>query len=199
MSHAIIGAGAIGQALATQFARAGIEVLIANSRGPDSLADLAGTLGPTIRPAPVGEALAAAIVILAVPFDAIEATVAPVRDWHGRLAVDASNAIDFPAFTPRDLGGRPSSAVVRDRLPGARLVKAFNTMPAALLAKDPAEGGGRRVVFLSGDEPEANAEAAVLIRRLGFAPIDLGRLAEGGRLQQFGGPFPVHNLIELTA
>ena len=197
MTFAIIGSGAIGHALATQFARSKVEAMLANSRGPASLAEIARVLGPSIKPATTAEALTADIVILAVPFGAIPETVRPIADWNGRIAIDASNAIVFPAFTPMDLGGRPSSEVVADALPGARVVKAFNTMPAALLAADPAEGGGRRVVFLSGNDAGANRDAAALIARLGFAPIDLGRLAEGGRLQQFGGPFPIHNLIEL--
>lgn len=196
MTYAIIGSGAIGGALARQFARKGIDVLVANSRGAASLADLSSELGPSIRPVSVREALSADVVILAVPYRAIADVVGPAAGWDGRIVVDATNAIDFPAFTPSDLGGRLSSEIVEELLPGARVVKAFNTLPAAVLAAEPEQHGGRRVVFLSGNHPEANAEVGALVQRLGFAGIDLGKLAEGGRLQQFGGALVVHNLIK---
>ena len=196
MSYAIIGSGAIGRVLASQFARKGIDVLLANSRGPESLVDMVRELGPNITAAPVENALHADVVILAIPFSVIPDAVRDIAEWDGRIVVDASNAIDFPAFTPKDLGGRPSSEIVAQAVPGARVVKAFNTLPAAVLATDPAQNGGRRVLFLSGNEAGANAEIAKLIERLGFASIDLGKLSEGGRLQQFGGVLPILNLIK---
>jgi hypothetical protein len=195
MTYAIIGSGAIGTALATQFARNNIDVLVANSRGPASLADLVGRHGKNIKAASVQEAVKANIVILAVPFGSVPETVRGAAAWNGRIIVDATNAIDFPAFTPKDLGGRLSTEVVADFVPGARVVKTFNTLPAAVLASDPAKGGGHRVVFLSGNDPAANADVATLIKGLGFAAIDLGKLA-AGRLAQFGGPLMVHNLIK---
>ncbi|MHA7066253.1 NADPH-dependent F420 reductase [Azospirillum argentinense] len=130
-----------------------------------------------------------------MPFGAVPDAVRGAADWTGRIVVDATNAIDFPAFTPKDLGGRLSSEVVADAVPGARVVKAFNTLPAAVLAKDPNDGG-RRVLFLSGNDAAAKAAVAGLICRLGFAPIDLGPLAAGGRLQQFGNAVMVHSLIK---
>ncbi|QDW37865.1 NADPH-dependent F420 reductase [Bradyrhizobium sp. KBS0727] len=195
MTYAIIGSGAIGTALATQFARNNIDVLVANSRGPASLADLVGRLGNNIKAASVQEAVKADIVILAVPFGSVPETVRDAAAWNGRIIVDATNAIDFPAFTPKDLGGRLSTEVVADAVAGARVVKAFNTLPAAVLAGDPAKDGGHRVVFVSGNDVAAKADVATLIKKLGFAAIDLGKLAEG-RLAQFGGPLMVHNLIK---
>jgi predicted dinucleotide-binding enzyme len=197
MTYAIIGTGAIGSAVAGQFARKGIDVLVANSRGPASIADLVRGFGATVRAVEVQEALAADVVILAVPFDAIPAAVGRVSDWGGRIVVDASNAIDFPAFTPRDLGGRPSTEVVAGLVPGARVVKAFNSLPAALLAADPAAGDGRRVLFVSGNDAVANGVVSELVERLGFVAVTLGRLDEGGRLQQFGGVLTVRNLVQL--
>jgi predicted dinucleotide-binding enzyme len=196
MTHAIIGSGAIGHAIATQFARKRIELIVSNSRGPQSLVDLVRELGPTVRAGSVREAVQADIVILALPFTAVQEAVAAVVGWNNRILVDATNAIEFPAFTPLDLGGRPSSEVVADAVRGARVVKAFNTLPAAVLASDPSLESGRRVVFLSGNDPKANHEVSELIERLGFAAIDLGRLSEGGRLQQFGAPLVSQNLIK---
>jgi len=196
MTYSIIGSGLIGTAIARQFSRAGLDILIANRRGAASLDDLARELGPHIRPVPLAEALAADMVFLALPYDAIGDATVSVTDWQGRIVIDATNAIDFPGFTPRDLGGRPSSDIVAGTLKGARLVKAFNTLLAAILAKDPAEAPGRRVLFVSGNDEAANAQVAELIQKLGFAPIVLGKIAEGGRLQQFGGPLAAQNFIK---
>jgi predicted dinucleotide-binding enzyme len=195
MTIAIIGSGAIGRALATRFAASGAEVLLANSRGPASLAAMAAELGASILPITLAEALAAKMVILAVPFDAVPEAVRDAPAWNGRIVVDATNAIDFPAFTPRDLGGRASSTIIAEAVPGARLVKAFNTLPAALLAADPVQSGGRRVLFLSGDDAAASSTVAQLIQQLGFAPMSLGGLSNGGRLQEFGGPLIANNLV----
>jgi predicted dinucleotide-binding enzyme len=196
MTYAIIGSGAIGSALARRFAEKGIDVLLANSRGPASLEGRIAELGPIITAASVQDAAQADVVILAVPFTAFPEAARDVPGWAGRVVVDATNAIDFPAFTPKDLGGRPSSEIVAEAVSGARVVKAFNTLPAAVLAADPAHDGGRRVLFVSGDDAAANAEIAGLIERLGFAPITLGKLAEGGRLQQFGAPLVAQNFTK---
>lgn len=196
MSYSIIGSGAIGTALARQFARKNIPVRIANSRGPASIAPLAAELGSAIEPATLEEALAADIVILAVPFTAVGDTVAGIDNWQGRIVIDATNAIDFSDFSPADLGGALSSDFVASQLPGARLVKAFNTLPAAVLADEPEVDGGRRTIFVSSNDENATAAATNLIDALGFAPLALGRIDEGGRLQQFGGALAVHSLIK---
>ncbi len=193
-TFSIVGSGAIGGAIVPHFARSGIEALVANQRGKASLKELEKRHAPVVRAVDAAEALLADIVILALPFDAIREATKDVGDWKGRIAVDATNAIDLPAFTPRDLGGRPSSHVLQDSLPGARVVKAFNTLPAEVLASDPSKEGGRRVLFVSGDFDEANRDVATLIERLGFFPVTLGKIAGGGLLQQFGGPLTVHNL-----
>jgi predicted dinucleotide-binding enzyme len=197
VAYAIIGSGAIGSALASQFARNRIDVLLTNKRGPDSLAGQVRDLGPHVTAVSAREALQADVVILAVPFKAVPDAVRDSSDWKGRIVVDATNAVNVPGFTPMDLGGRPSSEIVAEAVPGARVVKAFNTLAAAILATDPSQNGGRRVLFLSGNQQDANSAIANLIERLGFAPIDLGTLSEGGRLQQFGAALPALNLIKL--
>ena len=196
MTYGIIGSGAIGSAIARQFVRKDIEVLLANSRGASSLANLIAELGPSITASSVRDAAQADVVILAVPFASVAEAVRGVTDWAGRIVVDATNAIDFPSFTPKDLGGRPSTEIVAEAVPGARVVKALNTLPAAVLAADPTQDGGRRVLFVSGNDAGANAEVASLIERLGFAAITLGKLAEGGRVQQFGAPLMAQNLTK---
>jgi predicted dinucleotide-binding enzyme len=196
MTYAIIGSGAIGTALARQFAGSQIPVRIANSRGPASLASLAGQLGETIQPSARDDALTADIVILAVPFTAVAEVTRGVANWAERIVVDATNAIDFTDFSPADLGGRLSSEIVAGHVLGAALVKAFNTLPAAVLAQDAQVAGGRRTLFLSGDDDRANRAVADLADRLGFAPVALGPIAAGGRLQQFGGPLVGSSFIK---
>ncbi|MFC5742151.1 NADPH-dependent F420 reductase [Dyella tabacisoli] len=196
MSYAIIGSGAIGGALAKQFARNKIKTVITNRRGPASLEDALQAFAPAVSAAKTTDALDADVIILAVPFGAV-GEVAKLRgDWSGKIVVDATNAIEFPAFTPLDLGGRPSSQVVAAQFKGAKVVKAFNTLPAAVLGDEPRRSEGQRTIFVSGDHAEANEQVASLATSLGFSPITLGRLEEGGLLQQFGGPLMVHSLIK---
>src|SRR6266446_96502 len=183
MTYSIIGSGAIGSALAGHFASKGIEVSLANNRGPSSLKDIVRKLGSKVKAVTVKEAASADIVILAVPFPAVPDAVSAISDWRGRIVVDATNAVDLPSFTPTDLGGRLSSEIVAQAVPGARVVKAFNTLMAAVLASNPVQGGGRRVIFISSDDVDAAAAVAALCEQLGFYPIDLGRISQGGRLQ----------------
>jgi len=198
MSYSIIGSGAIGSALAGHFASKGIKVLLANSRGPASLKDIVRKLGSKVQAATAKEAANADIVILAVPFPSVADAVGDISDWRGRIVVDATNAVDVPSFTPTDLGGRLSSEIVAEAVPGARLVKAFNTLLAAVLASNPLQGGGRRVIFISSDDVDAAAAIAALCEQLDFGPINLGRISEGGRLQHFGGPLSGQNLVRIA-
>ena len=138
----------------------------------------------------VVEAAAAGIVAIAVPWTNVPAAVTGLH-WDGQTVIDATNAWNA------DLGGRTSSEIVADLVPGARLVKAANTLAANDLAADPHEAGGRRVIFLSGDDAPAKAAVVELFDAAGFFPIDLGDLVTGGRMQQLGGPLPSHNLVRL--
>ena len=181
MNYAIIGFGAVGQALARAFARKGVEVKVASRRPSEALAAAAREIGPRVTPVPLDEALEAEIIFLAVPF-AQHAEVARARQsWQDRLVVDVTNAFGVPLEV---LDGLPSSAVVARSLPGARLVKGFNHLSAKMLGSDPAVNGGRRVVFLSSDDETAAAPVKALAEQLGFAPVWLGGLAEGGALVQ---------------
>jgi 8-hydroxy-5-deazaflavin:NADPH oxidoreductase len=186
----LIGAGNIGQALARTALRADREVVIANSRGPESLAQVVGALGAGVSAGTVPEAAAADIVAIAVPWSNVPAAVSGLQ-WSGQPVIDATNAFNA------DLGGRTSSEIVADLVPGARLVKAANTLGAKVLGADPHEAGGRRVIFLSGDDPAAKAAVSELFDAAGFFPIDLGDLVTGGRMQQVDGPLPSHNLVRL--
>jgi predicted dinucleotide-binding enzyme len=190
-THSIIGTGHIGSAIASHFGRNGIEVGIANRSGGAALADMARELGPSVKPVSVEEALGADIVFLAVPFTSVSEVVRDAGAWGGRIVVDATNA----RLPPGQLAGRLSTEVVADAVAGARVVKAFNTMFAAVLAQDPVQHGGHRVVFMSGNDEAANKDVAGLVERLGFSAVVLGRITEGGRLQDFGAPLVGLNLV----
>jgi predicted dinucleotide-binding enzyme len=198
MTIGIIGSGAIGTAFASTLARAGVEAIISNSRGPDSLKQLVRELGPTIKAGRREQAATADIVLVAVNWTKLPAALAGLADWNGRIVIDANNPIEAPLFKPVDLKGRVSSEVFADLVPGARVVKAFNHLRAEVLAGDPKADGGRRVLFYSGNDPAAKADVAALIERIGFAGIDLGSLGVGGKLAQFPcGPLPNQNLVKL--
>jgi 8-hydroxy-5-deazaflavin:NADPH oxidoreductase len=191
MDVGIIGAGRLGQAMARTALRAGREVVLANSRGPGSLASLVSALGERASAGTVEAAASADIVVIAVPWPRVREAVEGLA-WDGRVVIDATNAFD-----PGDLNGSTSSQVLAGLVAGARVVKAANTIGAAVLGSDPHEGGGRRVIFLSGDDGEAKSEVSALFEDAGFVAIDLGGLAVGGALQQLGGPLSGVNLIEL--
>src|SRR6202161_1690730 len=179
MSYAIIGFGKIGQALAKAFARNGIEVSVATTRDPESFASAAAAIGPTIIPKKLAEAVKADIVFLAVRFESPQEVAKALPNWKGKTIVDVTNAYGVP---PEELDGLPSSAFVAKSFAGAKLVKGFNHLVAATLATDPVVEGGHRVVFLSSDDEDAIAPVADLAKKLGFAPVKLGKLNEGGAL-----------------
>ncbi|MEQ1940420.1 MAG: NADPH-dependent F420 reductase [Mycolicibacterium fortuitum] len=184
MNYAIIGFGKIGMALAKAFARKGIEVSVATTRNPESFASDAAAIGPTIIPKTLAEAVKADVIFLAVGFGSHPDVAKALPTWRGKTIVDVTNAYGVP---PEQLGGQPSSMFVARAFSGARLVKGFNHLPAAVLDQDPAIHGGRRVVFLASDDDSAAAEIGALAENLGFAPIKLGGLSEGGLLVQARG------------
>jgi predicted dinucleotide-binding enzyme len=179
MSYAIIGFGKIGQALAKAFARSGIEVSVATTRDPESFASAVAAIGPKIIPKKLAEAVKADIVFLCVRYESHRDVAKALPTWKGKTIIDVTNAY---GVSPEELGGQPSSKVVAKAFPGARLVKGFNHLPAGTLAADPDVRGGRRVVFLSSDDEGAAALVAALAEQLGFAPVNLGKLEEGGAL-----------------
>jgi hypothetical protein len=191
MDVGIIGAGRLGQALARTVLRAGREVVLANRRGPETLASVVSALGEGASAGTVQDAARADIVAIAVPWDRVGEAVHGIS-WDGRIVIDTTND-----FTPGDLNGSTSSEVLAGLVPGARVVKAANTLGAPVLGADPHEAGGRRVILLSGDDAEAKSEVSALFVDAGFAAIDLGGLGTGGAMQQVGGPLAGVNLIQL--
>lgn len=182
--YAIIGFGPVGQALARAFARKDIEVAVATTRDPERFASDAAAIGPQLMPKTLTEALKADVIFLAVRFESHPEVAKALPSWQGKTIVDVTNAYGVSA---EQLGGQPSAKFVAQAFRGGKLVKGFNHLVAAILAQDPAVQGGRRVVFLASDDADAVAEIGALAEELGFAPINLGGLSEGGQLVQAHG------------
>jgi predicted dinucleotide-binding enzyme len=192
----IIGAGRLGQAMARTALRAGRRVVIANSRGPESLAPVISALGDGVSAGTVEQAAAAPTVVLAVPWDQVPRALQG-RQWNGRIVVDATNDFAATDFEGSDLGARTSSELVAELVSDARVVKGANTLTAAVLGADPHEAAGQRVIFLSGDDADAKSDVRKLFEDAGFFVIDLGDLVTGGRMQQIRAPLAGVNLIRL--
>ena len=184
MSYAIIGFGNIGKALAKAFARKGIEVSVAATRDPESFASEAVAIGPKVIAKTLAEAVKADVIFLAVRFESHLDVAKTLPSWRGKTIIDVTNAYGVP---PEKLGGQPSSKFIAQAFSGAKLVKGFNHLMAATLDQDPAVKGGKRVVFLASDDEDATAQTVTLAETLGFSPIKLGGLSEGGLLVQARG------------
>jgi predicted dinucleotide-binding enzyme len=213
-SIGIIGSGALGSNVARAFGRRGISATIANSRGPASLAELIAEVGPSITAGTIAEAASADIVLVAIRWVELEKALGRLPAWNGRIVIDATNPVEFldpdsaDAKDPTnplaaygikavDLGGSHSSQVVRQWVPGARLVKAFNHLDAQVLS-EPEVSGGRRVLFYSGDDIAAKADVRKIMETAGFFPVDLGTLDVGGPLAQLPfGPLAAANFIKI--
>jgi 8-hydroxy-5-deazaflavin:NADPH oxidoreductase len=184
MTYAIIGFGKIGQALAKAFARSGIEVSVATTRDPESFASEAAAIGPRIIPKTLTDAIKADVIFLAVRFEAHPDVAKALSDWKGKIIVDVTNAYGVPLEM---LGDQPSARVIANAFAGGKVVKGFNHLVAGVLEQDPDIHGGKRVVFLASDDEDASKQIGTLAENLGFAPINLGRLSEGGLLVQARG------------
>jgi predicted dinucleotide-binding enzyme len=193
--HAIVGSGNIGSALAQLFARAGIDVSIANTRGPESIRQLAASLGSSVHAVPLEKALDSDVIFMAIPFPAVEQFGKSRPDWTGKTVVDTTNA-HFTPNSAETLQGRLSAQYAADQLPGADVVKAFNQLPANTLAAELDPELGRRVIFIATDSPQAGDRIAALVGDLGLAAVQLGRIDEGGRLIQAPNALVLRNLIE---
>jgi 8-hydroxy-5-deazaflavin:NADPH oxidoreductase len=194
MQIGILGAGHVGLAVGRRLTGAGHRVMLSSARGPHALTPVAQDIGA--EAASVTEAAAQELVLLALPWPAVPDALDSLPDWQGRILVDATNP--FVALDPlqlADLEGRSASVVVAEHAPGARVVKAFNSITMANFEKGPRQGDARRVLFVSGDDVASKQTAQHLITELGFAAIDLGGLDEGGRMQQPGGPLAGLDLL----
>lgn len=188
MKIGFIGAGNVAQTLSKHFLPFGHQVVLSNSRGPESLASLVKELGAGATAGTPQQAADQDIVILAANWANVQSALFSVPDWKGRILVDATNR--FVSFSPLALGdisGRTSSEIVADLVPGAKVVKAFSSVLMNWIS-DFSSAKPQTALFISGDDAEAKKPVQALIDQVGFTCIDLGSLAVGGRLHQLGGP-----------
>jgi predicted dinucleotide-binding enzyme len=188
MRIGFIGAGDVAQTISKHVLPLGHRVLLSNARGPESLAKLVKELGSGAEAGTPQQAAEQEIVVLAVMWPNVEAALASVPDWNGRVLVDATNRIaSVNPFSLGDLSGPTSSEIVAGHASGAKIVKAFNSVPMAWIS-DFTSSKPRTVLFTASDDDNAKKPINDLIDQIGFEPVDLGTLAVGGRLQQLGGP-----------
>lgn len=198
MSIGIIGSGGLGANVARVLGKKGISATISNSRGPASLAALIAETGPSVKAGTVAEAASADIVLVAVRWESLPKVLSGMPAWNGRIVIDGTNPVEFlDPNAPKDptnpladwgikaidLGGRHSSSVFSEFVPGARVVKALNHLDVNVLTQTEASGG-QRVQFYSGDDAAAKAEVRKLLESAGYFAVDLGSLEVGGSLAQ---------------
>jgi 8-hydroxy-5-deazaflavin:NADPH oxidoreductase len=191
----IVGTGNVGTALARVFARSRVDAMIANTRGPSSFPELAAEVTPTVRATTLEEARQADVLFLAIPFLAARAFAAAQPEWHGKIIVDATNSFTVPNEEEL-LAGRLSTEIVIDAFPGAEVVKAFNQLPANVLARPLPAGDDKTVVFIASNSSRASKEITRIAEQLGYAPVELGRVDEGGRLIQARNALVLRHFIE---
>jgi 8-hydroxy-5-deazaflavin:NADPH oxidoreductase len=182
-----IGSGHIGSTLARLAVDAGYDVVLSNSRGPETLADLVADLGPKARAATAEEAAAAGdLVVVTIPLKAYRAV--PVAPLAGKVVIDTNNYYperdgEFPELEAETT---TTSELLQQHLPTSRVVKAFNNIYFGELATQgrPAGTPGRRALAIAGDDADAKKTVAALIDEFGFDVVDVGPLAEGWRYQR---------------
>jgi len=198
MEIGTIGAGTFAQAFAKHALKAGHEVKLSNSRGPGSLRETVGSLGPRATAVSKEEAAACEMVLLAVPWDNVPETLVDLLAWKNQILIDGTNPFHGKAgnFRLADVGNLSTSQLVAALAPGARVVKALNNMTVPNLEAEPIVNGARRVAFVSGDDASAKKRVQNLLESFGYSVIDLGNLRDGGLIQQAGGPLAGRNLLE---
>jgi len=188
MRIGFIGAGIVAQTIAKHVLPFGHQVMLSNTHGPDSLGQVVEQLGPGAAAGTPQQAAEQDIVVLAVGRSSAQAALFSIPDWKGRILVDATNRVaSYNPLTLGDISGRTSSEIVADLAPGAKVIKAFNSVPMSWI-DDFSPSKPRTVLFISGDDHEAKRPLNDLLEQVGFCSVDLGSLAVGGRLQQLGGP-----------
>ena len=194
MKIGIIGSGNVGTAVGKKVVEAGHEVIISNSRGPETLAEKITKIGLKATAGTVLEASKQELVVLAVRWEKISEAVKGLPNWQNRIVIDVTN--QSPELIIADLETLTSSEIVSKELPGARVIKAFSTLYARFI--DGKVNGGKRVLFYAGDDLEAKSIVKGLFDQMGFYPVDLGSLAIGGKMMQFvGGPLSGEHFIQI--
>jgi predicted dinucleotide-binding enzyme/polyisoprenoid-binding protein YceI len=196
VQYAIVGTGSIGTVLAQRFSDNHVPALLANRRGPETI-DVT-ELSASITPVTLDTALDADVIILAIPFLQVRELGRRRADWSGKIVVDTTNAFLVPN-SEQILAGRLSTELNAEAFPGAAVVKSFNQTAARQFAEKRPSEFGKRVVFVSSNDSSASALVAGLCTDLGFAPIELGRIDQGGVLIQARNALVLRELYELPS
>ncbi len=183
----IIGAGNIGTALAQAVIDKGYDVVIANSRGPETLAELVAELGPQAKSATAQEAASAGeIVVVTIPLHAYQDV--PVEPLAGKVVIDTNNYYweRDGRIEALDRGEATVSGLLQEHLPASKVVKGFNHIPAQDITTDgtPAGTPDRRALAVSSDFPEAVELVTGLYDELGYDAVDVSPLSESWRVER---------------
>lgn len=194
----VIGTGNIGKGILTHLAKTNYKVLVSNSRPPESIKEMLAGIGDNLTAVESRETIDNAdILFLAIPWNRLAEFAKELAGSKPKIIVDATNnIISVNPFKLADIGNKSTGEYAASLFPEHRVVKAFNSLAAATLIKDPNTGKGKRVLFVNGDNLEANAKMVALISELGFAAIDLGTFQNGGKLQDVGGSLSGIELIK---
>ena len=195
----IIGSGSIGRGLATHLSKNNYQVLIANSRGPESLEELVNTIGGSLKAEELKETIKQSdVIFIAAPWTSLTDLSKEFADYEGKIIVDATNNIvSVNPFSLADLGGKSTGEFVSELFPTQKVVKAFNTLSAATLANPTKSTDGKTVIVITGDDIEAKKQVATIAEAMGFAPVDLGTFKEAGKIQDVGGALSGIELIKV--
>ena len=193
MRIGILGAGEAAQAFGRKAIAAGNQIVFSNRRGPHSLSSLVERFGPLASAATPQEASQNPVVLLAIPWLNVEESLRSLPSWEGQILIDSTNGFQEDGIV--DFGESSSSEMVAQLAPGARVVKAMNAIFMENFRKEPESEGKRRVIFVSGDDSSATERIADLFETFGFAPVLLGTLREGGRMQGVGSTLAGHDLF----
>ena len=195
MRIGFVGAGSLTRTFGRHLINAGHEIVVSNSRGPETLDGFVADLGRGATAGTKKQAADCDVVILATNWVNVPEALKDI-DWRGRILIDATNAhmdpkpdisLDGVNRSIAALKGRTSSEMVAELAVGARLVKSISNMPMAWI-QDYSSHKPKTVIFTSGDDSEAKKIVIKLIDSIGFIAIDLGSLADGGAMHQVGAP-----------
>jgi predicted dinucleotide-binding enzyme len=196
MKIGIIGTGKVGLTLAEIYAAHGHKVLVANSRGAQSVREMLAQSNEPIVPANLEEVLHCPIVVLATPWLKVAEVLPVSQNWGGRILIDTTNIyLSYKdELVVADLHGDSGSEVVARYAPSARVVKAFNTLPFDVMFS-PTPINMKRALIIAGDDKGAVEAVSKLVSEIGLYPVVAGNLASAGRQMEIGGPFSLLNLL----
>ena len=194
MKLSILGSGRVAHSVARRAIAAGHEIVI-GTRDPSKIDREKWVELPSVKFTSISEAGMGDVVLLAIPWEHVDHILEQIPTWDRRILIDATNPFVGTPLRLLDLGGQNASLLISKKAPGAEVVKAFNSIEMEIFDLGPKVKNGTRILFVSGDERRAKERVIDFIESMGFKTIDLGGLAEGGLIQQAGGPLAGKDII----